>query len=91
MFQVLDGPGAPRQNFLQQGNRLYTDGCEFLLHNDQKIEPHTFSPRIAGTLSHCESTHAMRMMNESVANGKPFYAHVWFHAPHGPWQEIPGA
>lgn len=38
---------------------------------------------ISGYLSQCEAAHAMWMMNRSVAEGKPFYMHVWFHAPHG--------
>jgi arylsulfatase A-like enzyme len=88
---VLDGPGAPRQNHLQVRDTLYSEGCNFLLHNDAPVTEGMFSPHIQGTLSHCEATHAMRMMNESVAKKKPFYMHVWFHAPHGPWAEIPGA
>ncbi len=88
---VLDGPGAPRQNHLQIEDKLYSHGCEYLLRNDKPIGKSDFRADIqSGTLSHCEASHAMRMMNDSVAQNKPFYMHVWFHAPHGPWQEIPG-
>jgi len=85
---VLDGPGAKRQNELQVNDELYTKGCEALLHNDKEIG------REGGThdelLSDCEVRHAIRMMKESLAKGKPFYQQVWFHAPHGPWEEVPG-
>jgi arylsulfatase A-like enzyme len=32
----------------------------------------------------------MRYISESVAMDKPFYVQLWFHAPHGPWETIPG-
>jgi arylsulfatase A-like enzyme len=81
---VLDGPGAPRQNYLQINDVLYSKGCEYLLHNDKPAK------NITGYLSHCEAKHAIKMMQQSVAENKPFYIQVWFHAPHGPWEEIPG-
>ena len=90
-MSVLDGPGAPRQNYLQVEDRLYSDGCKHLLYNDAAVSSLNDSrAAISGYLSHCEAAHAMWMMNRTVADGKPFYMHVWFHAPHGPWQEIPG-
>ena len=27
-------------------------------------------------------------MKESVSNNKNFYLHLWFDAPHGPWESI---
>lgn len=84
---VLDGPGAPRQNRLQVDATLYRLGCNFLLHNDQPINAQSFN--ISGYLSYCEAKHAMRVMEDSVRRGIPFYVQVWFHAPHGPWEEIP--
>ncbi len=85
---VLDGPGAPRQNMLQIDSKLYSHGCEYLLENDQKLSTGKYN--ISGWLSFCEAKHAMRGMTEAVQNNKPFYMHLWFHAPHGPWQHIPG-
>lgn len=85
---VLDGPGAARQNELQVGETLYSQGCNFLLENDAKLEPGAHN--ISGFLSYCEAKHAMRFMSQSVQENKPFYMHLWFHAPHGPWETIPG-
>ena len=85
---VLDGPGAPRQNELQIPSTLYSEGCNFLLENDKKLEQSKYN--ISGWLSYCEARHAMRAIDTSVAENKPFYIHLWFHAPHGPWQVIPG-
>jgi arylsulfatase A len=85
---VLDGPGSPRQNHLQVQDKLYSEGCNFLLHNDEPISKERFN--ITGWLTYCEAKHAMRGMKESLDAGKPFYIHLWFHAPHGPWQVIPG-
>lgn len=84
---VLDGPGAPRQNRLQVDATLYRLGCDHLLHNDMPLPKEKFN--ISGYLSHCEARHAMRVMQDSVQRGVPFYVQVWFHAPHGPWEEIP--
>jgi arylsulfatase A-like enzyme len=85
---VLDGPGAPRQNMLQIDSKLYSHGCEFLLENDQKLATNKYN--ISGWLSYCEARHAMRAMSTAVEKNQPFYIHLWFHAPHGPWQYIPG-
>jgi arylsulfatase A len=85
---VLDGPGAPRQNELQIENRLYSHGCQHLLENDQLLPPSKYN--VSGWLSYCEARHAMRGMSEAVAQSLPFYMHLWFHAPHGPWQHVPG-
>ena len=85
---VLDGPGAPRQNDLQTKSILYSQGCTALLRNDVHIG------RLNGsdteTLSDCEARHAIRMMKESVQSKTPFFIHLWFHAPHGPWEKLPG-
>lgn len=78
---VLDGPGSPRQNHLQIEDKLYSEGCQHLLHNDKPITPEMFN--ITGYLSYCEAQHAMRAMTNSVKESKPFYVHLWFHAPHG--------
>ena len=84
---VLDGPGAPRQNELQVPSVLYSKGCEYLMKNDVPIG------RAGGPsdelLSDCEARHAIRMMHESVAANKSFFIQLWFHAPHGPWEDIP--
>ena len=83
---VLDGPGAPRQNELQVHSTLYSKGCEHLLRNDESIG------RAGGPsdelLSDCEARHAVRMMQESHAANKSFFIQLWFHAPHGPWEDI---
>ena len=47
---------------------------------------HSKTGSASETLSECEARHAIRMMKSSVAKGQPFYIHLWFHAPHGPWQ-----
>jgi len=95
---VLDGPGAPRQNRLQVRSNLYSQGCNALLRNDKPLggdggfpagkNPSGDASRM--TLSDCEAGHAVRMMQESVQKEKPFYMHLWFHAPHGPWEYLPG-
>lgn len=85
---VLDGPGSARQNYLQVNDKLYSEGCDYLLYNDRKLARGEFN--ISGWLTHCEAKHAMRGMKESLDKGKPFYIHLWFHSPHGPWQHIPG-
>lgn len=85
---VLDGPGSPRQNFLQIEDKLYSHGCGYLLENDHALP--TGSYNISGFLSYCEARHAMRYMDLAIQQKKPFYIHLWFHAPHGPWQTIPG-
>ena len=80
---VLDGPGSPRQNYLQVEDKLYSHGCQHLLYNDKDVKDISDYKNIKGYLSYCEASHAMRMMNETVAKGQPFYMHLWFHAPHG--------
>jgi arylsulfatase A len=85
---VLDGPGAPRQNDLQVNDQLYSKGCEVLLHNDKEIGRQGGSS--TELLSDCEARHGIRMMREAVKRNQPFYVQVWFHAPHGPWEEVPG-
>jgi arylsulfatase A-like enzyme len=84
---VLDGPGSPRQGTLQVQAKLYSQGCGILIKDDAHIG------RLNGTkkelLSDCEARHAIRMMTSAVARSQPFYVHVWFHAPHGPWEYIP--
>ena len=95
---VLDGPGAPRQNKLQVRPILYSQGCGSLLHNDKPLGadggfPNGQNPsgdKSTMTLSDCEAGHAVRMMQESVQQGKPFFLQLWFHAPHGPWEYLPG-
>jgi arylsulfatase A-like enzyme len=77
---VLDGPGSPRQNELQWRKRLHSLGGHFMLKNDKK---YACSGHI---LSDCEALNAIKLMNESISEGRPFYTHVWFHAPHGPWE-----
>lgn len=84
---VLDGPGAPRQNELQITDTLYSQGCAHLIRNDVPIGREGGSG--SELLSDCEARHAIRIMNESVNARKPFYVHLWFHAPHGPWEYIP--
>ena len=85
---VLDGPGSKRQNDLQINDQLYTRGCEALLHNDEEIG------RRGGPddelLPDCEVRHAIRTMRSAVEQRRPFYQQVWFHSPHGPWEEISG-
>ena len=91
---MLDGPGSPRQNYLQVDDKLYSHGCEHLLYNDKDVNSlddnnnndnnnNKKIKNIKGYLSYCEAAHAMRMMNETVKKGQPFYLHLWFHAPHG--------
>lgn len=85
---VLDGPGAPRQNELQVNSNLHSRGCNHLLRNDILIRNEGGN----GTefLSDCEGRHAIDMISRSVKLGRPFFIHLWFHAPHGPWEELPG-
>jgi arylsulfatase A-like enzyme len=84
---VLDGPGAPRQNELQVQATLYSRGCTALLQNDKHIGRAGGDPN--ELLCDCEARHAIRMMNASIAAKKPFFMQLWFHAPHGPWEELP--
>ena len=83
---VLDGPGAPRQNELQTKSILYSQGCKALLKNDILIGGNSANE----TLTECEARHALRMIKDSVRQKKPFFVQLWFHAPHGPWENIPG-
>jgi hypothetical protein len=86
---VLDGPGAARQNELQVNQNLHSEGCKYLIKNDISIgalEVANKSIPENEILSDCEARHAMQMMEEAVALNKPFYIHLWFHAPHGPWE-----
>lgn len=85
---VLDGPGSPRQNTLQTESKLYSHGCQHLLEDDHNLSQEKYN--ISGYLSYCEAKHAMRAISRSVTENQPFYIHLWFHAPHGPWQEVPG-
>ena len=86
---LLDGPGAPRQNQLQINSILYSKGCDHLVHNDVMLSAKD-KAHSNEFLSDCEVRHAIRMINDSIAMKKPFYQHVWFHNPHGPWEELPG-
>jgi arylsulfatase A-like enzyme len=86
---VLDGPGSKRQNELQVSNRLHSHGCSILLRDDIDISKDKNSKNHE-TLSDCETRHAIRMMTKSVDENKPFYIHLWFHAPHGPWEKMSG-
>ena len=82
-ISMLDGPGSPRQNELQVTNVLHSFGGRFLLQND---ESYICTDDL---LSDCEANNAIRLMRASLARGQPFYAHVTFHAPHGPWEYLP--
>lgn len=88
---VLDGPGAPRQNEYQVNDMLHSQGCNILLNNDRDIGGGKDANAKSGEfLSDCEARHAIRMMRNSVKAKKPFFIQLWFHAPHGPWEELPG-
>jgi phosphoglycerol transferase MdoB-like AlkP superfamily enzyme len=80
---ILDGPGAPRQNELQVSNVLHSFGGRFLLQNDKELIC------TDDLLSDCEANNAIRLIKNSLARNQPFYAHVTFHAPHGPWEYLP--
>jgi len=85
---MLDGPGSPRLNALQQKAQLYSQGCTALRHNDADIGHGQYN--ITGYLSFCEAEHAIHAMNVSVVKHKPFFINLWFNAPHSPLEEIPG-
>lgn len=106
---MLDGPAAPRQNYLQVRKKLYSEGCRYLIENDVDVEPtakdngrsrindksKNTKPKndqeaTIHSLSVCEAEYAIKLMNNSVSKGVPFFAQVWFHAPHGPWEALPG-
>jgi len=61
---------------------LYHEGAKYLVRNE---EPYTKSNDI---LTNRQADEAIRVMNETVASGKNFFIHLWFDAPHGPWEII---
>jgi hypothetical protein len=87
-ISVLDGPGAPRQNNLQTGSILYSQGCNYLIKNDTFIGNSGNPIGNHEYLFDCEVRHAIRMMSNAIKQNKPFFINLWFHSPHGPWETI---
>ena len=77
-----EGPGSQRLASLLPSSTLYHRGAQHLIRNDA---PHTKS---RNTLTDRQTDEAIRVMNETISRGQQFYMHLWFDAPHGPWETI---
>lgn len=81
---MTEGPDDPRQGHeLQRAGRLHSQGGKYLIKNDHPY------PCNLESLSNCEAREAIRIMTEAKQNNSSFYMHVWFEAPHGPWEIMP--
>ena len=73
-----EGQLTPRKTVLH--GSLYHKGAQHLVRNDLPYWPsgHMLSER--------QALEAIRIMNTSHNEGRPFYLHVWFDAPHTPYE-----
>lgn len=77
-----EGLGSQRLITLLPSSTLYHRGAQHLIRNDR---PHNKS---SNTLTDRQTDEAIRIMRETSARGQPFYMHLWYDAPHGPWETI---
>lgn len=77
-----EGPGSQRLATLLPSSTLYHRGSQHLIRNDA---PHT---KTSNSLTDRQTDEAIRVMNETISRGQQFYMHLWFDAPHGPWESI---
>jgi arylsulfatase A len=81
---MSEGTGSMRYHTHQAGN-TYTAGSNHLFKNDIPL-PKPDQPEI---LTDRQTDEAMRVINEQVILGKPFFLNLWYDAPHSPWEAIP--
>eukprot|EP01038_Epipyxis_sp_PR26KG_P008225 gene8225-11131_t len=82
----LDGPESPRYTFLMR-SILHSKGHRHLLKDDVPI-PIIENPHEQNVLSDREVSDVIHFIKESQTNrpNQPWFAQVWFNAPHGPWE-----
>ena len=83
---MAEGPGSARLASLLPAKQLYHSGAKHLVRNDRPLPQPAGSP--VPILTDRQTDEAIRIMTESSKRGQPFYMHVWYDAPHGPWEVI---
>lgn len=81
---MSEGTGSMRYRTHQAGN-TYSKGSYYLFKNDIPL-PKPIQPQI---LTDRQTDEAIRVINEQVAVGRPFFLNLWYDAPHSPWEAIP--
>jgi arylsulfatase A-like enzyme len=84
---MAEGPESPRLKILSPTSTLYHAGAQHLLRNE-KPWGQSQSPKKQQILTDRQTDEAIRIMNETVSRGQRFYLHLWYDAPHGPWEII---
>ena len=83
-ISMMEGPDSPRLKMLLTSRSLYSHGSKYLLRNDV---PYAASNEV---LTDRQTREAIRIMQETVNNGKNFFLQLAYDAPHGPWEIIHG-
>ena len=65
-------------------SRLYKDGAKHIVRND--IVP---QPLEKGNWTAVKTDQAIRYIEKSQTQGKPFFVNLWYDAPHQPWEFAP--
>ena len=81
---MSEGEGSHRFEVLAPTNTLYHSGSSYLLKNDKPLP----QGRRKQILTDRQTDEAIRIMNETVRRDQPFYLHLWYDAPHGPYETI---
>lgn len=79
-----EGPGSVRLTSLLPESKLYHNGAQHLVRNDSPYPPTSSAP--ASSLTDRQTDEAIRIMNETITRNQQFYLHLWYDAPHGPWE-----
>lgn len=77
-----EGPNSIRLTQLLPRSTLYHEGSQYLIRNEEPYKKTT------DILTDRQTNEAIRIINESISAGKNFFIHLWYDAPHGPWEII---
>lgn len=82
----LDGPESPRYTFLLRNANLHTQGHRHLIADDIPVP--TPTDNTATVLSDREAQDALDLisLHSKKHPDQPWFAQIWFNAPHGPWE-----
>lgn len=77
-----EGAESIRLTSLLRRSTLYREGSRHLIRNDEALPPSR------DYLTDRQANEAISIMNRTIHSGKNFYMHLWFDAPHSPWEII---
>jgi len=80
-FVMLEDPIYRAPAFAQK--YLYQRGGDFLVRDEERIKP------IKGYYTDIQANEAIRFIEESNTQERPFFLNLWFDAPHAPYEPAP--